>query len=321
MKPAKARVLVTGANGFIGKTLCRELRDSGYWVREAIRKSDDAHSDVIAVGDIGRDTDWSGALERIQVVIHLAARAHILDNKTADPLAAFRAVNVEGTKQLAQQAAQSGIQRFIFVSSIGVLGSSTQVGEPFTTHSVPAPRSHYAIAKWEAEQALQQVRSETGFEIVIVRPPLVHGAGAPGNMRRLLKWVYRGVPLPLASTGNRRSLIGVDNLADFLIHCVVSPAAANQTFIVSDEQDLSTTELIRLLANAMNRPARLFPAPEAPIRLLAQIIGKENIVDQLWGSLVIDSSKAYKDLKWSPPFTAAEGIEKMAQAYLEGVEK
>jgi nucleoside-diphosphate-sugar epimerase len=316
----KPQILVTGANGFIGRTLCLALRQYGYPVREAVRTSVYNRPDVIAVGNIGYDTDWAAALDGIQVVVHLAARAHILADTAVNPLTEFRAVNVEGTKQLAQQAVKYGVKRLIFASSIGVLGSSTKRCEAFTERSMPQPTSAYAIAKWEAEQALWQIRAETGLEIVIVRPPLVHGAGAPGNMARLLKWVYRGVPLPLANTDNRRSFIGVDNLADFLIHCVESPAAANETFVISDEQDLSTTELLHLLANALNRPLRLFPMPESAARFAARLIGKENMVNQLWGSLVVDPTKAYEALNWSPPLIIIESIKKMAQAFLEAAE-
>jgi len=316
-----ANVLVTGANGFIGRVLCLALRQSGYGVREAVRNAAENRPDVIAVGNIGHDTHWTAALNGIRVVIHLSARAHILSDSAADPLTEFRAVNVEGTKRLAQQAAECGVQRLIFVSSIGVLGNSTELGEAFSERSIPQPKSLYAIAKWEAEEVLQQLHRETGLEIVVVRPPLVHGPGAPGNMARLLKGVYRGMPLPLANIDNHRSLVGVDNLASFLIRCVDAPAAANETFVISDEQNLSTTELIRLLADALNRPARLFPLPESAARMAARLVGKESMVDQLWGSLLVDSSKAYQHLGWKPPLTAAEGIKKMAQAYREMAEK
>jgi nucleoside-diphosphate-sugar epimerase len=312
-----AKILVTGANGFIGRTLCPALRQSGHLVRETVRNPVENNSDVIAVGNIGRETNWSAALDGIQVIIHLAARAHILSDAAADPLAEFRAVNVEGPTRLARQAVEKGVRRFIFVSSIGVLGSKSQECEALTERSTPQPASPYAIAKWEAEQALQEIRRETRLEIVIVRPPLVHGIGAPGNMERLLRWVYRGIPLPLANIDNKRSFVGVDNLADFLIRCVDSPAAANETYVISDKQDLSTPELIHLVASAMKRPARLFPMPESVARFAARLVGKTNIVDQLWGSLVVDSRKAYDELQWSPPLSAAEGIKKMAQAYLE----
>ena len=316
--PGKSRVVVTGANGFIGRALCDALREQNFAVRPAVRTPSNASSEVV-VGTIGRDTQWEAALSDVDVVIHLAARVHLLNDKARDPLAEFREVNVEGTKKLAYQAVQMGVKRLIFVSSIKVNGDNTRPGEKFSESSIPHPDSPYGISKWEAEQALNALQGK--IQIVIVRPPLVYGANAPGNMSRLLRLVDRGFPLPFAATTNRRSLIGVDNLVDFLIRCVDSPAASNQTFLVSDGDDVSTAQLVRLLSDALNRPACLFPLPEMPIRLVARLVGKLERFDQLWGSLAVDSRKACERLGWIPPFSVQEEIHKMVQAYLKTAQR
>jgi UDP-4-keto-D-QuiNAc 4-reductase len=311
--PNASRILVTGADGFIGQTLCPVLERAGHRVRKAIwLPLPSADQDWFVSGDIGPDTDWSEALTGIDTVIHLAGRAHILKETAPDPLAEFRRVNVEGTRRLAQMAANSGVKRLVFISSIGVNGSSTPYDQPFTEESPAAPHNPYARSKWEAEQALQSIAQKTGLEIVIVRPPLVYGPGVKANFLQLLTWVQRGIPLPLGYVRNRRSLIGVQNLADFLRCAAEHPAAANQVFLVSDGDDLSTTELIRRMARALNRPARLVPVPAQLVNLPARMLGKEKLIEQLWGSLAVNMQKAHDLLRWTPPLSVDEGLKHTA---------
>ena len=309
-------VMVSGADGFIGRHLCPALEQAGYRLRPVTRK--DSGGDSIRIGDIGSETDWSEALKGVDYVIHLAARVHILHETQTDSLAAFRAVNVAGTERLALSADQAGIQRLIYISSVKVNGERTMFGEPgFTEADQPAPEDPYGISKWEAEQTLMRVNTETGLEYVIVRPPLVYGPYVKGNFYTMLNWVYRGIPLPLAHVANQRSLVGIENLTHFVIHCLQHPNAANQSFLVSDDNDLSTSELIQHLAQALGRQSLLFPFPEAVLRRLARIAGREAMLDRLYGSLQVDISKAHEQLGWHPPVSVDDGLLKTAQWYLE----
>ena len=274
----------------------------------------------VVVGDIGSDTDWSAALTGVDCVIHCAARAHVTNETEADALAAYRAVNVEGTRRLAEQAAAAGVRRLVFLSSVKVDGESTDgLPGPFRSGSPRgyAPRDDgklqdpYGISKREAEDALWEISTKTGLEVVVIRPPLVYGPGAKGNLARLLKLVRSGVPLPLGAVQNKRSLIGLDNLVDLLIRCVDHPAAAGQTFLVSDGEDLSTPDLLRHMAAAMGRSARLFPVPVSLLRLAGSALGKRAEIDRLVGSLQIDSSHTRQVLGWAPPVSVQEGIRRM----------
>jgi nucleoside-diphosphate-sugar epimerase len=311
----KKRALVTGASGFIGRALCVELLGHGFVARAAIRFPGSLPLtdgfEVWVVGQIDAHTSWASTLIDIDVVIHCAARAHIMDDEALDPLTEYRAVNVQGTLNFASQAAAAGVERFIFLSSVKVNGEKTNGSFRFARDDEPAPEDAYGLSKWEAEQGLWEIASQTGMQVVVVRPPLVYGLGVKGNFARLLKLVHSGVPLPLAAVNNRRSFIGLDNLVDLLIHCVDHPKAAGQTLLVSDNHDLFTPELLRMIANAMERPARLFPVPVSLLRLGGRMFGRLNEVDRLVGSLQVDSSATRSLLDWTPPVSVEEGIRRM----------
>jgi nucleoside-diphosphate-sugar epimerase len=240
--------------------------------------------------------------------VHTAARAHVLNDRVTDPLAEFRRVNTVGTLRLAEQAAATGVKRFVFVSSIGVNGVQTSIGKPFSEATQPKPHNAYALSKWEAEQGLMRIADETGLEVVIIRPPLVYGCNAPGNFGSLMRAVQRGWPLPLGAVHNQRSLVALDNLVDFIVTCITHPQAANQTFLVSDGQDLSTTELVRGMAQAAGVPARLLPVPVWALQAGATLLGKGDAVQRLCGNLQVDISKARNLLGWTPPVSVAAGL-------------
>lgn len=304
------KILVTGASGFVGRALCTELIRRGRDVRGAIRTPLHPASlpcELATVADIGPNTDWSGALSGVDVVVHLAARVHVMRETAVDPLLAFREVNVAGTEQLARSAASSGIKRLVYVSSIKVNGESTG-SKPFSEEDVPSPQDPYGISKYEAELALRRVAHETGLEVVIVRPPLVYGPGVGGNFWRLLRLVERGIPLPLASVENRRSMIYLGNFVDLLVACASHPDAAGKTFLVSDGEDVSTAQLIRYLARFMGKPSYLWPFPPTLLRLAGRLVGKPDEVERLLGSLVIDSSKIRRELGRTPPFSMEQGL-------------
>ena len=305
--------MVTGATGFVGSTLLSALQ--GQRVRRALRQpAADARPDDCVVGNIGPDTDWSKALANVDCVVHLAARTHVLDDRNRDPLAAYRRINVEATRRLAQQAAAAGVRRFVFLSSIKVNGEATPE-HPFTEADAPAPQDAYGISKREAEDVLRDIAARSAMELVILRPPLVHGPGVKGNFLRLLQLIHRGIPLPLASVRNRRSLIHVVNLADAIVACMDAPAAAGKTFLVSDGEDVSTPELIRKLAAGMGCPARLLPCPVALLELGAALIGQRNAVARLTGSLQVDASLLRNTLGWRPRIPLDQGLIDTARWY------
>ncbi|MEP6729707.1 MAG: SDR family oxidoreductase [bacterium] len=307
MSDGAIRVLVTGASGFIGcAVVARAVSDESLLLRAAARhamSSLPTRAQVVRVGDLDETTDWSRALADVQVVVHAAARVHVMHDTSSDPLAEFRRVNVAGTLRLAREAALAGVRRFVFLSSVKVNGEQTLAGHPFTADETPAPADAYGISKHEAELALRQLADETGMEVVIIRPVLVYGAGVKGNFRSMMRWVEMGLPLPLAAIRNRRSFVSLDNLVDLIITCLRHPAAANQTFLVSDNQDVSTPDLVRRIAKAMNRPARLFPVPVRVLSLVAHLAGKGDIAPRLFGSLQVDIQKTQRVLGWTPPST------------------
>ena len=303
------RFLVTGANGFVGGLLCSELALRQYAICVALRAKKIAcdTTEQVIVGTINGETDWSNALVAVDVVIHLAARVHVMQDDASDPLAEFRRVNVAGTENLARQAAHAGVRRFVYVSSIKVNGEQTTVS-PFSDVDEANPQDPYGVSKWEAEQALHRVAKETGLEVVIVRPPLVYGPGVKGNFAQMLKVLEKGIPLPLASVKNLRSLVYVGNLVDALILCATHPAAAGNTYLISDGEDISTPDMLRQLGVALGRPARLFPCPVALLKLAGRLTGKSDQIDRLLGSLRVDSGKIRRELNWVPPHTLRQGL-------------
>ena len=308
-------VLVTGAQGFVGLPLSTALVNLGYQVRGAVRDTFQANEsqETVAVGGINGDTDWADALVDVAVVIHLAARVHVMKESAADALSAYRKVNVEGTLNLAQQAVQAGVKRFIFISSIKVNGEGTLSDRPFNANDLPAPVDAYGVSKREAEDALRLLGTETGMEIVIIRPPLVYGLGVKANFAALMHAVQQGWPLPLGAVYNQRSLVALDNLVDFIITCISHPQAANETFLVSDGQDLSTSELVRGMAQAVGVSARLLPVPVWALQAGATLLGKGDAIQRLCGNLQIDISKTRTLLGWVPPVSVADALKATAR--------
>lgn len=306
------RVLVTGASGFVGRALHRSLSATSLFYSIGLCRAPSqgsiAATNFIYADFLSHEFEDHGIFSGVAVVVHCAARVHVMSDTARDPLSEFRRVNVEGTLNLARQAAASGVQRFIFISSIKVNGEATTAGRSFSPSDTPAPEDPYGISKLEAEQGLMQVASETGMEVVIIRPPLVYGPGVKGNFASLVKLMAKGLPLPLGAIRNKRSLVGIDNLIDLIIHCIDHPAAANQVFLAGDGEDLSTTELLRGVAEAMGRPARLIPVPAGMLRAGASLLGKRAVADRLLGSLQVDISKARDLLGWTPPVSVKEGL-------------
>ena len=313
---AQVNIFLTGATGFVGQAVLRQLLDHELHKVSVALRSGDGFDLCVAhvVADFSNATDWSTALTNQQVVIHAAARAHIMKDEVVDPLTECRRVNVDGTLNLARQAAVAGVRRFIFISSIKVNGEQTPLGQPYTSEDTPAPGDAYGISKWEAEQGLQQLASETGMEVVIIRPPLVYGPGVKGNFASMIKLVAKGLPLPLGAIYNQRSLVALDNLVDLIMTCIDHPAAANQVFLAGDGQDISTTDLLRSVARAMGKSSRLIPVPASLLMLGATLIGKKAMAQRLLGSLQVDLSKARDLLGWEPPVTVEEGLHRCFQS-------
>jgi nucleoside-diphosphate-sugar epimerase len=312
-----SRVLVTGANGFVGRCLCDMLLGRGTSVRAAIRGLEHFRTDIDrwTWDGLTSQTDCLPALAEVDTVVHLAARVHVMQETTADPLAEFRRVNVQGTLNLAQQAATAGVRRFVFVSSVKVNGESTPLGSPFKAEDGSAPLDAYGVSKMEAEHGLREIAADTGMEVVIIRPPLVYGPGVKANFRAMMRWLSWGVPLPLGAINNKRSLVALDNLVDLIVTCISHPAAANQTFLVSDGEDLSTTQLLRRMGQAMGKPARLIPVPPALLKAGAALVGKPELAQRLCGSLQVDISKTRELLGWNPPISVDEGLRRAAEGF------
>jgi len=307
------KILVTGANGFVGTALCRVLRARGITFVPAVRKAESAGQ--IGVGDIDAQTPWKEALSGCNAVIHLAARVHVMKDEATDPLAAYRLVNRDAALNLARQAAESGIRRFVFVSSIKVNGERT-TGRPFTAADVPMPLDPYGQSKLEAENALRELSQQTGLEVVIVRPPLVYGPGVGANFLSLMRLVRTGLPLPLGAVDNRRSMAAAENLADLLICCVRHPSAAGHTFLVSDDHDISTAELVRKLAASMGKSARLLPVPGKLLMAGAALLGKSAAAERLLGSLQVDIAHTKSVLGWHPAIGMDDAIDTTVQHFL-----
>jgi len=308
-------VLVTGATGFVGQVVCRHLTDSGFTVVSALRRHPDAPTTSPIVGEINGKTDWSAVLPGIDSIVHLAARVHVMNDVAADPLQEFRQVNVAGTINLARQAAQAKVRRLVFISSIKVNGEKTN-GREFTEDDFPAPLDPYGISKLEAEQALQQLARETDLEIVILRPPLIYGPQVKANFYQLMNAVYQGWPLPLGSIRNQRSLLYVNTFADAIKASLTHPNAAGKTFLVSDDERVSTAELVTKLGYFLQRTPRLWKVPVAWMKLGGKVTGKAAAVDRLTSSLVVNSRKIRTELEWSSPYSFDWGLQKTSEWFL-----
>jgi len=317
------RILVTGANGFVGSALCRHLVKSGFVVRGTVRDGSDRFwengVEWVRLHDESSDGEMVEALRDIQAIVHLAARVHVMRDTAADPLREFRRVNAAWTERLADSAARKGVRRFVFMSSVKVNGERTRT--PFTEQDLPSPQDPYGQSKWDAEQAVARIAARTGLETVVIRAPLVYGPEVGGNFEQLLKIVRAGIPLPLASVGNRRSLLFLGNLIDALSTCLADKRATGRTFLVSDGEDLSTPELIRRLGRAMGSTVRIWSVPPTVLRRIGVLLGRRGMIDRLIESLQVDSSLIRRELNWRPPFTVDTGFSETAAWYLSGAQK
>lgn len=311
------RILVTGASGFIGRALLARLAAEGQAVRAAVRGgAADLGVEQVRVGDLGPDTDWDAAVRGRDVVIHTAARVHMINERAADPLTEFRRANVEGTLRLARSAAAAGVRRFVFVSSIKVNGEETQPGRPFRADDPSAPADPYGVSKLEAEQGLRRIAAESGIQFTIVRPPLVYGPGVKANFLDLMRALHRGVPLPIGAIHNKRTLVALDNLVDLLATCTIHPAAANAVLLAGDGEDLSTTELALRLAAALGVRARLLPVPAALLERAARLLGRGAVARRLCKWLQVDIGPTCERLSWSPPVGVDEALRRTAAHFL-----
>ncbi|MEJ6079958.1 SDR family oxidoreductase [Vibrio sp. 1-Bac 57] len=314
------KIIITGANGFVGSALYKCLQETkSFFLLQTARFN--ADSNLLNI-DFSVDFNIENELNGVDVVIHCAARVHVMNDTDSNPLDAFRAVNTNGTLNLAQQAANAGVKRFIFISSIKVNGESTALGFPFKPDDDFIPTDPYGLSKYEAEVGLRKIAEQTGMEVVIIRPPLVYGPGVKANFASMMKWMNKGLPLPLGGIkSNKRSLVSVDNLVDLIITCIKHPNAANQIFLVSDDEDISTSELLSNMAAALEVSNRLLPVPSLFFALVAKLIGKPAISLRLCGSLQVDISKTKELLNWQPPYSAAECMKKTADTFLENNSK
>ncbi|MEX1200854.1 MAG: SDR family oxidoreductase [Methylophaga sp.] len=309
------KVLVTGANGFVGRALVKAMTELDITPVAAVRNNCGSLAEQVGcveVGDLSPEQDWFPALENIQTIVHTAGRVHVMKDDESDSMELFRLINTASTLNLARQAAKAGVKRFVFLSTIKVLGESTTGRLPYSEKDSCNPADPYAISKMEAETGLMKLAEETGMEIVIIRPPLIYGPGVKGNLASMQHWIARGIPLPLGAVHNQRSLLALENLVDFICHCIDDRRAANQIFVISDGEDISTTELIHKLAAAQGKKPRLLPVPAKMMRFTAGLLGKSGVAERLFGSLQIDSRKARDLLGWSPKLTIDEQLKKMA---------
>ncbi len=316
-------IAITGANGFVGKALINELSKSHQLSILAISRkpydisNHNLHINSFVIPDFSEATQFEKCLVGVDVVVHTAARVHLINDAVEDPLTEFRNVNCRNTLTLAAAAAKNGVKRFIFISSAKANGEISAFGHPLTEEDIAEPVEPYGISKYEAELELLKLASNTGMEVVVIRPPLVYGPGVKANFKSMMTWLNKGIPLPLGAIHNKRSLVSLENLVDFIVTCLSHPAAANQVFLVSDDEDLSTTDLLKRMASALGRPARLIPVPEGVLSLFAILIGKKNFSQRLCGSLQVDISKAKTLLGWIPPISVDDGLKRTAEAFLK----
>lgn len=314
------RILLTGASGFVGRALQARLLADGMYELLCAQRQLPAQPftgvEYCRAPSLGPEAEWLQALPGVDVIIHCAARVHVMREQSSDPLTEFRRTNVEGTLRLARQAAVAGVKRFIFLSSVKVNGECNNLGSPYLADAQPAPTDPYGISKMEAEQGLRALAIETGMQVVIIRPVLVYGPGVKANFLSMMRWLYKGLPLPFGAIHNRRSLVALDNLVDLIVTCIVHPAAANQTFLVSDGEDLSTTELLRRMGVALGKPVHLLPVPSRLLEVGAAMLGKQALAQRLCGSLQVDICKTYELLGWSPPVGVDEALRRTAVHFL-----
>jgi len=314
------KFLVTGSSGFIGSRLCSTMATKGFSIR-AVKRNEDSIlpsccKDFVLIGERASSAEWSLALNGIDVIIHLAGRAHVMKEDHESPLEEYRRINVEGTRKIVEAAANKSIKRIIYLSTIKVNGEST-AGKPFDESDLPEPQDAYARSKFEAEECMKEISEMHGIEFVVLRSPLVYGPGVKGNLLKLMKYIKRGMPLPLGGLENKRSMISLDNLVDALILSGTRAECAGHTFLISDGNDLSTTQLVRTIATAMDRNIRLMPYPKALFSIASWLRPSfRSLSERLAGSLVVNSSKFRRMLQWTPPQTIADGVEDMVAHFL-----
>jgi len=321
MDSYREKVLLTGASGFVGDAVLHDLSRRGLFDLRVATRNQNTFSGMafesVLFNGLNAEQNWTQALEGVDLVVHCAARVHIMKDLAADSMTEFRRVNVDGTLNLALQAAAAGVKRFIFISSVKVNGEGTPLGIPYTADSAASPVDEYGISKLEAETGLLEIAAKTSMQVVIIRPVLVYGPGVKANFLSMMRVVEKGIPLPFGRINNKRSLLSLDNLVDFIFHCMIHPAAANQVFLVSDGEDLSTTELLRKIASAMGKKSRLLPVPVGLLRLIARIFGQQKLADRLCGSLQVDIKKNKELLGWVPPLSIDDALIKTAK-YFQG---
>lgn len=309
-------VVVTGANGFVGHALMQRLAESGRLSPHGLVRDPGAGTSGCVRGpNLDPASDWRPHLAGADAVVHAAARVHVMDRETGEALALYRRVNRDGTLALARQAAEAGVRRFVFLSTVKVMGERTEPGRPLSPQDDPAPHGAYAVSKLEAEEGLRSLANETGMEVVVIRPPLVHGPGVKGNLRAMMNWLAHGRPLPLGAVDNRRSLVGLDNLTSLIVTCIDHPRAAGRVWLVSDDEDVSTPRLLAMTGEALGRRARLVSVSPLLLRTAARLAGRQAAAGRLLDSLQLDISQTCETLGWKPPVSLAAGLEAMAEAY------